>query len=528
MANLRTRLLIALAVPHILAASLTFAQDSTEASMVSNVAPTADAGGGVAVLKIALRLPDEMAFVGQATVRVLPDHGDELLGIPAEERGEFLFSGVRSGKYLVFVSAPGYQPMNFSTQIESGPRQKTLFVPMNPKAGEPPELPIETSEQPPAAAASRAEATAPKEALAVPLVSTGRDFWNPHELREAVPAVEPGVACPVEGLLRGVGERASEFVSTLEKFTATEKVEHYAVDRSGTRKAPKRRSFVYVATVSRSATGMLMVDEYRDGSTDETEMPAHITMRGSPAMALVFHPQLAGGFDFQCEGLGQWDARQAWQVHFVQRADRPVRIRSYTVRGRSEPMALEGRVWIDPGSYQILRLESELAKSIPVIQLTHEHFTIDYKPMEFRSTGQQVWLPQTVELYVEVHGKRYYRRHSFSDFRLFNVDVAQNIQAPRESFSFTNTTDRDVAGKLTVTRRDGLNGDPVVLDFVVPARGKVFKIVGTGRDINIPVSEVSAAVFLHNGEAAAVKVDTHLTKETSLDVVPQTPVAQQP
>jgi hypothetical protein len=274
--------------------------------------------------------------------------------------------------------------------------------------------------------------------------------------------------------------------------------------------------------------GTILVEEYRDGSTDASEMPAHIGTLGSPAMALVFHPLLAGDFDFRCEGLGQWDGRQAWQVHFVQRADRPVQIRSYRVGGRLTPVELEGRVWIEPGSYQILRLESELVKPIPAIQLTHEHFTIDYKPMEFHSTGQHVWLPQVAELYVEVHGKRYYRRHSFSDFRLFNVDAAQNIQAPRESFSFTNTTNSVVAGELTVARRNGLEGDPVVLDFVVPARGKVFKIVGTGRDINIPVSEVGTAVFVHNGEAGAIKVDTHLTRETSLDVVSQTALAQQP
>jgi hypothetical protein len=526
MAHLRAGLLVVLAVLHALAASLTIAQDSSESSLGSNVAPTGDAG--VAVLKIALRLADEMPFVGEAIVRVLPDQGDELLGIPAEERGEFVFYGVRSGKYLVSVSASGYQTIDISTQIESGPRQKSLFVPMSPKEAEPRVLRIETSEQPPAAAESRAEAPAGNSATAALPAGTGRDFWNAHELREAVPAVESGVACPAEMLLRGVGERMSEFVGTLEKFTATENVEHYSVDRSGKRKSPERRSFAYVATVSRSATGTILVDEYRDGSTDASEMPAHIGTLGSPAMALVFHPQLAGDFDFRCEGLGQWDGRQAWQVHFVQRADRPVQIRSYRVGGRLAPVELEGRVWIEPGSYQILRLESELVKPIPAIQLTQEHFTIDYKPMEFHSTGQQVWLPQVAELYVEVHGKRYYRRHSFSDFRLFNVDAAQNIQAPRESFSFTNTTNSVVAGELTVARRNGLEGGPVVLDFVVPARGKVFKIVGTGRDINIPVSEVGTAVFVHDGEAGAIKVDTHLTRETSLDVVSQTALAQHP
>ena len=232
----------------------------------------------------------------------------------------------------------------------------------------------------------------------------------------------------------------SEFVDTLEKFTATEKLEHYSVDRSGARKSPETRSFAYVATVSQNSRGTFLLEEFRDGSNDAEQFPAHTATRGSPAMALIFHPVLADGFEFRCEGLGQFDGREAWLVHFVQRPDRPIQIRSYSVGGRSFPLALEGRVWVDPGNNQVLRLESELVKPIPEIGLAHEHFAIEYKPVDFHSTGQQLWLPQMAELYVERKGKRFYRRHTFSDFRLFNVDAAQSIQTPGESFSFTNTS----------------------------------------------------------------------------------------
>jgi hypothetical protein len=320
----------------------------------------------------------------------------------------------------------------------------------------------------------------------------------------------------------------SEFVQTLERFTATEKLEHFSVDRNGARKAPETRSFTYVVSISRNSVGTFLLDEFRDGKGDPDQFPAHTASRGSPAMALIFHPALASDFAFRCEGLGQWAGHAAWQVHFVQRPDRPIRIRSYSVGGRSAGLPLEGRVWIDPGSYQVLRLESELVNPLPEIALTHEHFTIDYQPVRFRSTGQQFWLPQTAELYVERKGKRYYRRHIYSNFMLFNVDASQHIQPLGESFSFTNTTDRDIGGELVVERRDDTVGDPVTLRFVVPAHSRIFKLVGSGKDINLPVAAVGAATFTHEGEPNAIKVDTHLARESFIDVIPQTSVHLQP
>jgi hypothetical protein len=456
--------------------------------------------------------------------------------MPADAPGEFLFSGIAAGKYVAVVGAPGFDVLSLGFKIDEGPRQKSLFIPMKPRlaaSAEPKEnssspAALEPSSEGPAAATSFREtepAPAPEPAAPMP---GERNFWEFHELEETVPPVDPSVSCPCDDILRGVGERMTEFVQTLERFTATEKLEHFTVNRQGVRKPPETRTFAYVVSVQQNKYGTFLLDEYRDGAADATQFPAHTASRGSPAMALIFHPVIAPDFEFRCEGLGQWAGRAAWQVHFVQRSDRPIRIRSYTVGGRSASLPLQGRVWIDPGNYQVLRLESELVKPIPEVALTHEHFTIEYQPVRFRSTGQQLWLPQTAELYVERKGKRFYRRHVYSDFMLFNVDASQRIQPAGESFSFTNSSDRDVRGELTVERRDAVLGEPVILSFTVPAHGKIFKLVGPGKDINLPVSAVGAAIFTHEGELNAIKVDTHLAKQSSVDVVPQTAVQLQP
>jgi hypothetical protein len=494
---------------------------------------------GAAVLKICLRLDDESPFLGPATVRVSPEEGNELLGMRADAPGEFMFSGVTSGKYVAVVGAPGYTVLTVSFKIDDGPRQKSLYIPMKVKFGsqapdspEPLVLATAPASAPPPPSA---RSVAPAESFAAPAVPepsaappppspSGRDFWNPRELEAHTPPTEPGVSCPSEAILRGVGQRMAEFVQTLERFTATEKLEHFNVNHNGALKSPETRSFSYVVSVSRNSVGTFLLDEYRDGHTGAEDFPAQTASRGSPAMALLFHPALASDFEFRCEGLGQWAGRSAWQIHFAQRPDHPIRIRSYSVGGRSVGLPLEGRVWIDPGNYQVLRLESELSKPLPEIALTHEHFAIDYEPVQFHSTGQHLWLPQTAEIYVERKGKRFYRRHVFSDFRLFNVDASQKIQAPAQSFSFTNISDSDISGELSVeTSGEPTRIAPVTIRFSVPAHSQIFKLVGPGKDIDLPPSAVESATFVHDGNPDAIKVDTRLARGTSLDIVSRQP-----
>ncbi len=243
-------------------------------------------------------------------------------------------------------------------------------------------------------------------------------------------------------------------------------------------------------------------------------------------MDLLFHPKLAEDFTFVCEGLGQSEGKPSWQVHFSQKNDRPVRIRSYRIGGSNFSVYLEGRAWIDPGSFQVTRLESELQKPIPEIELKYEHIWIRYAPVRFNSQKMQIWLPQEAELYVERKGHRYRRSHKYTDFLVFNVETAQNIQAPKGAYTFVNTSDKDVGGVLTVIPKEGTGQDPISVNVLVPARGKALKLVGPGKDVNLPLTAVASATFAHNGKPDSVSVEADLATETTLDVIPDAWLAQ--
>jgi len=466
-------------------------------------------------LKVCLRLEDQTAFSGAADVRVIPDDGYEVEGEKGDTPSDVVFPGIATGKYHVEVNAPGFLSVRLSTILETSNQEKTVFVVMKPRPAAEAQQPlvVKPLELP---ASNEANAAAKVEA---PPKSDSEARKMPG-IKEKVLPVDEHVTCPAEQVLKATGENVREFVNSMEKFTAIESVEHYTFDKSGERKGPEARRFDYVVVVERESTGMFWFDEYRNGSNDQGQFPGHLATLGLPAIVLMFHPDFAADFNFQCEGMVHDEGRAYWQVRFEQRKDRPSRLESYNVNGRTFSVHLRGRAWIDPGKAQVVLLESELAEPIPQIELTEQHQKIEYTGVKFAATGQEIWLPQSAEVFAERRGRRYYRKHSFADFRLFNVDTAQNLKTPKGSYSITNLTDTDVNCELILTAAEGLAAGPISMRFVVPARGTIVKTVGTRKDVDLPAEAVRSARFVHTGGSGALKVDADMPKETMLDVIP--------
>jgi tetratricopeptide (TPR) repeat protein len=352
--------------------------------------------------------------------------------------------------------------------------------------------------------------------------------WAAPGIDDSVPSVAPDVTCALPQVLRGAGRQVEQLMSSLEKFSATERVNHFTVTRLGGLRAPETRSFEYVVAVRQMPHGLIELDEYRDGSLDPALFPASIATAGLPAMALVFHPQTSSDFNFVCEGLGQVSGRPAWQVHFQQKANRPSRIHAYVIGGNYHSVPLKGRAWIDSATFQLERMEIELVKPLPEIRLQRERISIDYAPVQFRTRDVQLWLPSHAEVLLSRDNKAFFRTHSFSNFTLFSVGAGQKLEAPKESYSFTNLTDQDVRGQLTITPVAGLSLAPLSITFTIPPRQIVFKAVGPGKDLNISADSIASARFVYSGAPGAVEAGAALTSESTLEVVPESPPSAVP
>jgi tetratricopeptide (TPR) repeat protein len=353
----------------------------------------------------------------------------------------------------------------------------------------------------------------------------------PMRVDEMVPEVAVDVPCSLTTVLRGAGQRAEQLLNTLQKFNASERVEHYKLNAAGVPGPADVRSFDYIVSVSHDAQGGFQMQEYRNGGiVHAQQFPSGIRTANLAEHGLIFHPLLAAGFHFTCEGLGEWKGHPTWLVQFEEKKNDLNPFRSYVIGGFSYPLQLTGRAWIDASTYQVLRLESDLLKPVERIHLTREHIAIEFASVKFRTRDEQLWLPQTAELYVEWNGHRFYRRHTFSNFKIFSTESTEEVHAPKESYCFTNTTDLLITGVLNVIPVPGKALPPASVTLSIPGRSTVCESVGTGKDVNIPLEALASTTFTHDGPAGSVEADAYLLNRNALEVIPNTnvPVNQNP
>jgi tetratricopeptide (TPR) repeat protein len=268
-------------------------------------------------------------------------------------------------------------------------------------------------------------------ATSLPLPSS----WLPPGVDDKVPTVEPGAVCSLKDVIQQAGKRVQEFVSNVDRYTATESLVHQSVNKWGLPSPAEARTFGYVAEIAERKPGFFNVEEYRSVGGFPGVFPGGVETRGLPAMALIFHPDNVGNFDVTCEGLAQRSDGLAWQVHFRQRADRPNTMKRYRIgaEGQSYPVAIKGRAWIAADTYQIVRLETDLIAPMQNIRLTADRAVVEYGPVRFRERHLDMWLPQSADVYFDWQGHRVHRRHSFSDYLLFSVDDKQQIGEPEKA-----------------------------------------------------------------------------------------------
>jgi Flp pilus assembly protein TadD len=254
--------------------------------------------------------------------------------------------------------------------------------------------------------------------------------WMPPNVDETVPAVEAGVACPLEEIREQTGKRVGDFVSAVNRISAKETLEQEVIDRYGSPSRHESRHYAYVVSLQEIRPDRYSVEEYRNGKKGPDIFPDHIASFGLTSLVMIFHPVYRDEYEISCEGLGQWHEGAAWQVHFRQRPDKPARFRGYHIGNQWYSVSLRGRAWIAVDTFQIAHIETDLVAPVPPIRLNAEHISVNYVPVQFRTNKQELWLPQSADLFVDFDMRRVHRRHHFTEYVLFSVDETQKISAP--------------------------------------------------------------------------------------------------
>jgi len=257
--------------------------------------------------------------------------------------------------------------------------------------------------------------------------------WTPEQIRDMteLEGLRPAESLQdLPAFLRAVGERVSALFDEFPNMASAEEVRSGPCDEGLRKKcrATYRGRFNYL--VVRRAEGDSLMGEYR---TDLKGRPIDYRSLGHGRIFLTygfattplehFHPQnqIACRFrDFGRQKVGGQDTEVVGFVEIPGKYPWPSELRRGTA-----VMALcsQGLAWINPATYQIVRIETSLLAPPPDAGIERETTLVEFSEIHLHQATTAIWLPTEVVVDVWLHQRHFHNVHRYSGFKVFQVET---------------------------------------------------------------------------------------------------------
>jgi hypothetical protein len=91
-------------------------------------------------------------------------------------------------------------------------------------------------------------------------------------------------------------------------------------------------------------------------------------------------------------------------------------------------MLTQGILWVDKNSFQIIRMRSDLLAPDSEIRLDQLTSEVTFVGVQLPDVPNPLWLPNEVNVYIEIGGQRFRNVHHYTNYRRYRVSV--KIVAP--------------------------------------------------------------------------------------------------
>jgi tetratricopeptide (TPR) repeat protein len=243
---------------------------------------------------------------------------------------------------------------------------------------------------------------------------------SPEELIRTVPELQGLEVAEDQGtleeILKKTGEGVDAFFRNIPNAASREQVHQELLGKDGRVRDSRDQEFQYMMQANVRQPGM-GIREYRDPS-----MGGLMLTSGFASTSSIFHPVNRDGADFRYLGKQTLDGREVYVIAFAQKPRTAKMVTRFVTSEGSALILTHGLAWIDTRSFQIVRLYTSLLDPVPSLRLRMLTTEIQYHQVAFDGDTTTLWLPQTVEIMVDWHGRILRNQHRYSDFMRFNVE----------------------------------------------------------------------------------------------------------
>jgi hypothetical protein len=91
--------------------------------------------------------------------------------------------------------------------------------------------------------------------------------------------------------------------------------------------------------------------------------------------------------------------------------------------GNDVELLTQGILWIDKNNFQILRMRSDLLAPNKELRLEQATTDVKFVPVQLQNTPTVLWLPDDVDVFMEIANEKYRNLHHYSNYRRYQVAV---------------------------------------------------------------------------------------------------------
>jgi len=259
---------------------------------------------------------------------------------------------------------------------------------------------------------------------------------TPAELAKAAPELkhlEPAESQDMlPQILERVGANVAAFFDDFPNTTCTEQVTSMVDDPLRVAPWHSNAKYNYLALAQAGAKkGRLREFRTDDkGALVQPDAKEAVVTQGFVSLSVHFHPDYQPDSRFRYLGREAMEKQYTYVVAFAQRPKVARQVSRAQFLSQNVTIFLQGVAWVDPASFQILRLRTDIEQPESSVSLLKETTQIFYSEVSFRQSDKTLWLPREVTVTGHLDKYNFHNQHRYADYRLFKVQIEQTRNKP--------------------------------------------------------------------------------------------------
>ena len=260
---------------------------------------------------------------------------------------------------------------------------------------------------------------------------------SPQDLMKAMPELE-GIRMAsnqdeLKVVLEKVGEGVESFFENFPNTVSREQVHQERLGKNGKVARERDQGFQYLLLARTDKWGLGIEEQRATAQGERATLGGYdeglMLTAGFVSVSLFFHPAYQDGAGFRHLGRQSVDGKDLYVIAFAQNPQTARTEERFSTDEGSALILIQGLAWIDPTTFQIVRLRTDLLAPQSKVRLQRQTTEIHFKEVSFKEVATAFWLPQEVSVTVDWRGRVYRNWHRYSEFKLFNVETKEERKA---------------------------------------------------------------------------------------------------